>query len=95
MRFTWLLAGGATLLGVGTRLVAAQNNSFIDGLINQLTSMNLTSLVGAATSLGNSTGGQYLYSVLTSGQPLTFLAPNNDVSPSFVCWGSHNLGRAF
>jgi hypothetical protein len=74
-----ILLTGAALLAVGARFVAAQNNSFIDGLINQLTSMNLTSLVGAAISISNTTGGQYLYSVLTSGRPLTFLAPNNYV----------------
>ena len=78
---TAFLAG---LLGVGASLVAAQN---INGLINKLTSMNLTSLVGAAASTANTTGGQYLLSILSSGRPLTLLAPNNHVRPFLPCSG--------
>jgi len=75
MRPTALFA----LLGVGARLVVAQNVTFIEGLINKLTAMGLTGLVGAGEFVANTTGGEYLFGVLSSGQPMTFLAPNNNV----------------
>lgn len=72
--FSTLLAAAAL-----ARTVAAAD---INGLLTTLSARNLTSLVGAATVIANTTAGQHLLGLLSGSTPLTLLAPNNDVRTS-------------
>lgn len=72
---------------------AQVNSTFIAGLANTLAAHNLTSLLGAISSISNTTAGTALYTALSSGKPYTLLAPNNNawtgVAPIFsnsVTW---------
>lgn len=82
--FTAALASTTTLLGVTARLIAAHNNTtFVEGFFDHLNSMNLRSLAHITDTVANTTGGQYFLDILSSHQPLTLLAPNDEVSPPY------------
>jgi len=55
----------------------AQNASAIGPILSALQAQNLTTLATVAQSIANTTVGQELLGLLTSGQPLTVFAPDN------------------
>lgn len=83
MRFTIPSVLIATATLAATR-AAAFNETFLEGLLNELTSLNLTTLVGAATNIANIPAGVALLDALSNGKPTTLLAPTNFVRPSNI-----------
>lgn len=86
MRFT-ISSVFITTVAVAASRAAAFNETFLEGLLNELTSLNLTTLVGAATSIANIPAGVALLDALSNGKPATLLAPTNfawaGVNPAF------------
>lgn len=89
MRFCTIFAAVAAIATTGAAAVSA------DALLAELTKLNLTSLVGAATTIANTTAGKSLLTTLTSGETLTILAPNNAVrvSSPFTCHPTSSTSR--
>lgn len=55
----------------------AQNQTFLAGLVGQLSAVGLNQLIKIATSINSTTEGQQLLANISNGSPYVLFAPND------------------
>lgn len=89
MRFIVLL--GSLLVTSPVAFCQDLNATFVSGFLAALNNAGLTQLASAAQQISNTSIGEQLFEVLSSGNPMLVFAPNNQARKFRFSFAPHNI----